>query len=141
MKFKLLIILISLTLFAEIANSQDPQPKDTTTGTLFSVLITGGGHFYAKEYRTGATLLGLGIGAPVIGAIVSDSDNYTPLFNGIIIGFSAYIFGIINASNAVNRYNAKHGFSVNRITVGPAIFALSQKEKNFSSGLQLNINF
>lgn len=86
--------------------------KDPTIGLLLSILVTGGGHFYAGETTKGLILLGIGVGAYVAGAALSDSDNLTPLYLGAVVSLGAWVYGIIDGMKAVERYNAANGFAL-----------------------------
>lgn len=87
------------------------QAKDPTFGLLFSILIPGGGHIYAGETDTGLTLLAIGIGAPLLGALLS-GDNIAPALIGYGVGIGAWVYGIIDGRKAVERYNAANGFAL-----------------------------
>ena len=94
------------------------KEKDSTIGLLLSILITGGGHFYAGETGKGLLLLAVGIGAPVTGALLSDGDNVAPYLIGVGIGLGAYIYGIVDGMKAVDRYNEANGFALAPVPMG-----------------------
>ena len=94
--------------------------KDPMIARLFSVILTGGGHIYAGEVRKGLLLMGIGGGATALGLSVTldqnddchPSDcpgptNFTPLYVGTAVGAAAWIYGIVDADNAVREYNQR----------------------------------
>ena len=86
--------------------------KDETVGLLLSIIVTGGGHFYAGETSKGIGLLLVGIGAPIAGALASSEDNLAPYFVGLGVGLGAYIYGIVDGMRAVEDYNVENGFAL-----------------------------
>jgi hypothetical protein len=116
--------------------------KDPGTATLFSVLLTGGGHFYSGETRKGATLLGVGLGSFIAGAAMSGgvscsdyscSNNTTPLVVGSLVYLGTWIYGIVDSGNAARRQNAIHGF--NTVGLSPTVKPLN----NGRSGIGLEV--
>ena len=89
-----------------------PSEKDETIGLLLSIIITGGGHFYAGETGTGLVLLAANVGGVVVGAALSDGGNDAPAFIGLGVALAAYIYGIVDGRKAVQRYNAANGFAL-----------------------------
>jgi hypothetical protein len=91
--------------------------KDPGTATLFSVVLTGGGHFYSGESKKGAMLLGIGLGSFVVGAAASTascdgyscSTNTTPLVLGALAYMGTWVYGIMDAGDAARRHNASVG--------------------------------
>lgn len=99
--------------------------KDPGTATLISVLMVGGGHFYAGETETGLILVGLSLGAPLAGAYYtatscrsdgffgcSNDVSLTPLLVGLGIGIGAHVYGIVDAGAAAQRTNARNGYAI-----------------------------
>ena len=135
----MMVLLGSITLASSVAAQQGPGAsmagyKDPGTATLFSVLLTGGGQFYAGETKKGAVLLGLGLGSFIAGAALSTSScdyydgcstNAAPLAIGALAYLGTWIYGIADAGAAARRQNAAHGFS----TVGA-----SPTMKTFANG-------
>ena len=146
----LVTLLAAMTSSVCLAQVQPhPMPyKDPGTATLISVLITGGGHIYAGETGKGAALLGIGIGAPIIGLVASsstvsascdfyscsDDTNYTPLLIGFAAGLGAWIYGIADSGKAAHRMNAKQGLSM---TVRPEPMMV---HGNLKAGLKLQLS-
>ena len=92
--------------------------KDETYGLLFSILITGGGHFYAGETEKGLLLLGAGLGGIVAGGVLSAATgNAAPILLGYGVLLGAYIYGIVDGPKAVQRYNAANGFALMPVPV------------------------
>jgi hypothetical protein len=126
-------------------NQQPPQqtqsyaplraPKDGTTATLFSFLLTGGGQFYAGEPGRGVGYLLLGVGGAAVayaGAYRTGncSDGYysyecyepddTLIGVGIGTAAFAWIISMVDASAAARRYNTKWGLT-RQVAVRPVI--------------------
>ncbi|HTR79387.1 MAG TPA: hypothetical protein VMH39_14820, partial [Gemmatimonadaceae bacterium] len=105
-------------------------PKDPALGTSLSMLIPGGGQFYAGKPGEGMALLLLGYGAPIVGVIQSQNEydgssyscdrgspfggqgyrcrgNYDagPALVGIGVGLGAWIYSIATAGTDVARWN------------------------------------
>jgi hypothetical protein len=101
--------------------------KDPGTATLFSVLLTGGGHFYAGDAKKGAVLLGVGLGSLIAGAAATgvSCDGYScststaPFVAGTLVYLGTWIYGITDAGSAARRHNAAVGLRTigSRLTV------------------------
>ena len=99
--------------------------KDPHTAQLMSLLIAGGGHMYAREDNKGLALMGVGLGAPLLGSVltvgtadISCSENvcrevkeYMPLYLGAAVGLAAWTYGFFDADNAARRTNRKNGIT------------------------------
>ena len=99
--------------------------KDPHTAQLMSLLIAGGGHMYAREDQKGLALMGVGLGAPLLGSVltvgtadISCSENacrevkeYTPLYLGAAVGMAAWVYGFFDADNAARRTNRENGIT------------------------------
>lgn len=157
----LLVLALASTASAQTGPTSTPEPTSSTaplsppavaykekgTATLLSVVITGGGHFYTGETGTGLTLLGLGIGAPVAGALISASTcdyisndvcyggNPAPALIGLGVGLGAWIYGIADSGKSVNRANARNGYAV---AVVPTVVPSQQGPQ---AGLALTARF
>ncbi len=91
--------------------------KDPGTATLFSVLLTGGGHFYAGDTKKGAVLLGVGVGSLIAAAAAtgascngySCSSSTAPLLLGSLAYLGTWVYGIADSGNAARRHNAAVG--------------------------------
>jgi hypothetical protein len=91
--------------------------KDPGTATLFSVLLTGGGHFYSGDSKKGAVLLGIGLGSLIAGAAATSAscDAYScststaPIVVGSLVYLGTWIYGIADAGSAARRHNAAVG--------------------------------
>ena len=156
------VALLLLLALAVPASAQTPPPAPTSeapmarpavpykekgTATLISVLITGGGHFYTGETGKGLTLLGVGIGAPVAGALISASTcdyvsndvcyggNVAPALIGLGIGVGAWIYGIADAGDSVDRVNQKNGYVV---SIAPTVVP---SQSGAQPGLALTARF
>lgn len=138
-------MLLFFFLYTSTAQAQqsNQSPKDPTTATLISVVLTGGGHFYAGDNKTGAILLGIGVGAPLIGASASNIENFTPLYLGLAASLGAWVYGIATSADAAREYNNLHNLTYNNITLEPAEIALNNAliDKNSSYGVKLSVKF
>jgi len=158
---KLISILIAFLLVASSALAQEStstkKPKDEGTATLLSVLITGGGHFYAEETNKGLTLLLVGGGSYLAGIVLAsaipkkteenlgfgvtiekEEYNWTFFWLGTAAYLATWIYGIADAPKAVRRYNKKYGFSLNNVKLRP--FFSNDKRTGTSYGLTLSLN-
>ena len=95
----------------ELPSSLLASEKDPTIALVLSIVLTGGGHLYAGETGKGLLLLGIGIGAPIAGALLSE-DSDAPYIAGLLVGLGAYIYGIVDGRKAVERYNEANGFAL-----------------------------
>jgi hypothetical protein len=113
-------------------------PKDGTTATLFSFLLTGGGQMYAGEPGKGLVFLGLGLGGAALAVSAASNiatcdysgyggydcvePDYGLVYVGLGIAAFSWIASMVDASRAAHRYNVKHGISTADITpvMGPA---------------------
>jgi len=100
--------------------------KDPGTATLFGLLITGGGHFYAGETNKGLMLLGASAGSIVAGTVISAasvsncaydyysdcSGSMAPMALGYLGALGVWVYGILDADDAAHRMNHKNGSRV-----------------------------
>lgn len=154
---KFIIFLLVVTLLTSTALAQEKAnnkvPKDEGTATLLSVLITGGGQFYAEETNKGLALLLIGGGSLVVGAILgsaipkktdlgygitTEEYNSTFFWLGTAVYLGTWIYGIADAPKAVRRYNQKYGFSLNNVKIKP--FFARDRRAGASYGLTLSLN-
>jgi hypothetical protein len=92
-----------------------PGYKDGGTATLLSLLITGGGQFYAGDTGGGAALLLGSIAAIGIGAGLSStecgfyscSDHRDGLYAGIAVAGVLSLMSLFDAAPATHRHNRK----------------------------------
>ena len=130
---KVLLASCMIVLFSIPAGAQEPSsaPSDTIhknvgTGVLCALLFPGGGHLYARDKQIGGTISGIALlsimGGYLIvedlkensyyetpsGIRIYDDSNIdkTPITIGWFIGGIAWAIGILEAPNAVRRYNA-----------------------------------
>jgi hypothetical protein len=75
--------------------------KSALTATLISVFLPGGGHLYAEDKRRGAVLLSVFAVGVVLGA---GGENAVTLPGMVLVGIPWW-YGVIDAHNAVRRYN------------------------------------
>jgi len=146
-----LFLFIGHTAFAQQATK--PGFKETGTATLWSVLITGGGQFYAGESGKGLALLGGSLGSVILGAALStdatcdisgfniscNEANFTPLYAGIGASLALWIYGIMDAPKAAKRTNAKNGYvQRNPFKIRPIALL---DAKILRPGVQLSVTF
>lgn len=124
-----------------------PEYRDPAMATALSILVPGGGHFYAGETATGATLVATGIGAPLIGLgltvrseerVCNDYEcrteaNLAPLFVGAAVMVGTYVYGIADAGRAADRANRRRGIA-NSVRVYPT---MDLREGRAAPGLAL----
>ncbi len=154
---KLISILLAIFLVASSGFAQEKtsakKPKDEGTATLLSVLITGGGQFYAEETNKGLALLLIGGGSLAAGTILGSAIpkktdlgfgitvneyNWTFFWLGTAVYLGTWIYGIADAPKAIRRYNEKYGFSLNDIKLKP--FFSNDRKRGTSYGLTLSLN-
>ena len=109
-----------------------PEYRDPVVATALSLLVPGGGHFYAGETATGVTLVATGFGAPLVGlALTMRSErricdgygcqtevNLTPFLVGSGVMLGAFVYGIADAGRAADRANRRRGV-MERVSVYP----------------------
>ena len=96
-----------------------PQVKSSSIATILSVVIAGGGQFYAGETGKGLLLLGSAIAIPYAAAsIYVDSalsctgldcyeDSTTILYLGYAAGLAIWAYGVFDAAPAARRANRR----------------------------------
>lgn len=110
------ILLLALLLVPLAASAQEKSPG---TATAFSVVIPGGGQFYAGETGKGAAIL-LGTGtALATGVAVAKREPYfgcpspcwefdtAPLAIGAGVAGAIWLYGIVDAPSAARRANRR----------------------------------
>lgn len=123
------------------------RPKDPGVATLLSVIVVGGGHFYAGESGTGMMLLlgsglSLGTGWLIYSNKLQDAEPYetvsaAPLTLGTLGSVALWITGMATASKAAHRFNDRHGFYEN-VSISPAYQNIEGRD---IFGAALKINF
>ncbi|NBB99833.1 MAG: hypothetical protein GVY15_03110 [Bacteroidetes bacterium] len=117
----LLFVLGNTRVFAQ--HQTYPEYRDPVVATALSLLVPGGGHFYAGETATGVTLVATGFGAPLLGlALTMRSEkricdgygcrtevNLTPLLVGSGVMLGAFVYGVADAGRAADRANRRRG--------------------------------
>ena len=102
----------------ELPASLRASKKDPIIGLILSIVITGGAHFYAGETGKGLLLLGVGVGAPIAGALLSDGGNYGPYLVGLAVGLGVYVYSIFDGLKVVEEYNEANGFALAPVPMG-----------------------
>lgn len=86
--------------------------KDPDTATLLSVVCAGCGQLWAGDTQRGAMILGVGLGAPILGAVISASTctgfncSSAPMALGLLAALGAWGYGIFDAGDSARRMNA-----------------------------------
>lgn len=125
MKSRLVIAIAAIGLIAHASpvlsqDTLDNNQKDPTAASVMSVFVPGSGHLYAGETWTGLGVFGVTVGAPILGAratntedlVFSDQDvNWFPFILGVSVGVSAWLYGIFDADNAARAYNRNRGLT------------------------------
>ena len=109
---------VALVLLASVGAAQAPPApssdtvrvpkKSTAAATLLSVLLPGTGHLYAEDKRRGGVLLGMTITGWALGA---GGENAVSLPGILLIGIPWW-YAVIDAHNAVARYNRRRALRV-----------------------------
>lgn len=98
--------------------------KDPGTATLYSIVSPGVGQLWVGDTKRGAMLLGVGLGAPILGAVVTASTcspgyggtcsggSTAPFLLGLLAGAGAWVYGIIDANDSAQRMNQKNGVAL-----------------------------
>lgn len=98
--------------------------KDPGSATLYGVLCAGCGHLWAGETKKGAIMLGVAVGAPIVGAAMTSCDlggcSTAPFTLGIVAALTSWGYSIYDAGAAARRTNTMNGFAstLERIQVG-----------------------
>ncbi len=154
---RIISIFIVATLLATTTAAQEfrysKPPKDESTATFLSIFIPGGGHFYAEEHSRGLTLLLTGGGAMATGMVLgavfpreknmgfgvtAEEYNWTYFLLGFAVYAGTWIYGIVDAPNAVRRYNERHGFSSGHIDLQP--YVIHNDFAGYEYGLRFSLN-
>jgi hypothetical protein len=93
------------------------QPKSATTATLLSV-VPGLGHLYAEDRRTGYVLATLFVGEIAFG-VAGENATSSPII-ALLVG-GTWWYGVIDAHNAVARYNRSLSADKARVTIAPLV--------------------
>ena len=121
--------------FGQTRDSAVYKYKDPGTATLISVLITGGGQFYAGESGKGLFLMGGSLAAVLLGASASDAgtiecdwydcyttdENLTPFYLGVATAVGLWIYSVADAGSAARRSNERNGLASARFAIKPTI--------------------
>ncbi len=131
LRFRTVLLSLALMVNASVAAAQAPsaaspearvpadsatKPKSALTATLLSGAVPGFGHLYAGEKRTGWVLVGLWVGALAIGA---GGENATSSPLALVLVAGPWWYGVVDAHNAVARYNKKLAL---RVSVAPHVW-------------------
>ena len=99
-----------------LAVSPATELKSGTTATLLSAVLPGLGHLYAEDRRTGAVLMTL---CAVAVALHATGENATSSPIALVLVGGPWWYGVLDAHNAVARYNRAHATNVADFQVHP----------------------
>jgi hypothetical protein len=116
--------------------------KDPTTSLILSIVIPGGGQFYSGDTKKGAIIIGTALGGIIIGSSLAvgsaESGSGSGVGAGLLLGYAAYlgawIYGMVDASDAAHRHNVQLGIAAG---LRPVVAPLN----NGSVGLGLSIGY
>ena len=130
----LLITIIATSSIPLMAQQARPSFKTTGTAVLFSVLIPGGGHFYAGESGKAVALIAIGFGSVVAGAVISGSADMgrDPFTIGVIGYLGTRVYGIADSIKAVRRANERNGYTQTSLRLVPIQTAISSPRPGLS---------
>lgn len=92
--------------------------RDPTIALVIGLLVPGGGQFYTGETGRGALYLGISVGAPLLGEMVSASTcndyvgtcSLTPMYLGVAAALASWIYGAVKAQSSAEAMNQRHGY-------------------------------
>lgn len=109
--------------------------KSGKTATILSAMLPGLGHLYAEDRRTGAALIVLFASAVALG--ISGENSVTgPI--PLLLGAGPWWYGVLDAHNAVTRYN--HALTPNAANyqMQPAMMVGADRKVRFGIAMHLN---
>ena len=109
--------------------------KSGKTATILSVMWPGLGHLYAEDRRTGAVLMALYAGA-VASGIAGENSVAGPIPMLLVGG--PWLYGVLDAHNAVTRYNRVHTANAANYQIQPAMMVGANGAVRFGIALHLN---
>lgn len=132
---------------AAVAPTRSDAFRDPATAQTLSYAIPGGGHLYAGEMATGATLLGGAVAGIGVGYALAERSrevvcsiedgciteiNRTPLYVGTALAAGAWLYSVLDAKKAARRANARLGVTAqlrpfSMRTPGSAQFGLAMR--------------
>ncbi len=93
-----------------VAGIRTADFKDPNTATLLSVLITGGGQFWAGDTGRGLLLFGVGNGAVLGGCLITANTGSSGLCAaGALVWLGTWVYGIVDAAPTARRMNQQRG--------------------------------
>jgi uncharacterized protein YraI len=92
--------------------------KEPGTATLISVLITGGGQFYAGDTSRGLIMFAVGDGALIVGCgLAASNGSYALCGVGALVYVGTWIYSIADAAPTTRRMNEQRGARVSMIPI------------------------
>lgn len=109
--------------------------KSGKTATILSAMLPGSGHLYAEDRRTGAVLMALFAGAIALG-IAGENSVTGPI--PLLLGAAPWWYGVLDAHNAVTRYNHAHTANAANYKMQPAMMVAADGTVRFGIAIHLN---
>jgi hypothetical protein len=115
--------------------SSRTELKSGKTATLLSVMLPGLGHLYADDRRTGVVLMTLFASAIAFG-IAGENSVTGPI--PLLLGACPWWYGVLDAHNAVTRYNHAHAANAANFQMQPAMMVGANRKVRFGIAMHLN---
>jgi hypothetical protein len=109
--------------------------KSGKTATILSAMLPGLGHLYAEDRRTGVVLMALFAGAVKLG-IAGENSVTGPI--PMLLGAGPWWYGVLDAHNAVTRYNHTHTANAANYKMQPAMMVAPDGTVRFGIAIHLN---
>jgi hypothetical protein len=109
--------------------------KSGKTATILSVMWPGLGHLYAEDRRTGAVLMAWYAGAVALG-IAGENSVTGPI--PLLLGAGPWWYGVLDAHNAVTRYNHARTADAPNFQIQPAMMVGANAKFRFGIAMHLN---
>ena len=109
--------------------------KSDKTATILSAMLPGLGHLYAEDRRTGVMLMALFAGAVKLG-IAGENSVTGPI--PMLLAAGPWWYGVLDAHNAVTRYNHAHSANAPNFQIQPAIMVGANAKFRFGIAMHLN---
>jgi hypothetical protein len=109
--------------------------KSVKTATILSVVWPGLGHLYAEDRRTGAVLAALAAVA-VASGLAGENSVAGPI--PLLLVGGTWWYGVLDAHNAVTRYNHAHTANAADFQMQPAVMVGANGKVRFGIAMHLN---
>lgn len=109
--------------------------KSGKTATILSVMWPGLGHLYAEDRRTGTVLMAWYAGAVAL-RIAGENSVSGPI--PLLLGAGPWWYGVLDAHNAVTRYNHSHTAIAPDYRIQPAVMVGANGTVRLGIAMHLN---